>query len=243
MKRMWISALTRPYSSRIARREIEEPKTLSVLKIIARMVLSTEPLQWLKSAGWLVSLAWARTMAALGLRRPLTLNINAPQVRFPVIARLGNSSDINVFYQIFLCDEYVALRSIPSPRLIMDLGANVGYSSAYFLNCFPTATVIAVEPDPENFELCRKNLAPYGDRAHVVLGAIWSRRSKLVLSRGTFGDGREWATQVRESEGREDEGTVEGWDILSLLQQAEEKYVDLLKVDIERSELEILRDS
>lgn len=97
---------------------------------------------------------------------------------------------------------------------------------------------MAVEPEPGSFELCRQNLARYGDRAQVVLGAAWSRRCKLVLARGAA-DGREWATQVRQSDGGEDEATVEGWDIPSLLELAGEKEIDLLKVDIERSELEV----
>ena len=61
------------------------------------------------------------------------------QVRFPLIARLGGSSDMSVFHQIFRMNEYSSLRNIPSPRLIIDLGANIGYASAYFLSCFPTA--------------------------------------------------------------------------------------------------------
>ena len=200
---------------------------------------------WVKSAGWRATLTWSvyRAKKALGFQQPSSLKIKPRQARYPVIARLGGSSDMSVFDQIFVFDEYACIRTILSPRLILDLGANVGYSSAYFLSCFPTATVVAVEPDPDNFELCRKNLAPYGDRAKVVHGAVWSRCSKLVLSRGTFRDGREWATQVRNNEGSEDEATVEGWDVLSLLQLAGGGQVDLLKVDIERSELEIFGGS
>jgi FkbM family methyltransferase len=194
-----------------------------------------------KSAGWRATLIWAvyRTKKALGIQQSSSLKIKPRQAKHPVIARRGGSSDMSVFQQIFLSDEYACLRNISPPRLILDLGANVGYSSAYFLSCFPTATVMAVEPDPENFEMCRKNLAPYGDRAQVVLGAVWSKRSRLVLSRGAFGDGREWATQVRESDGKVDGPSVEGWDIPSLLQLASGKEIDLLKIDIEGSELEI----
>jgi FkbM family methyltransferase len=196
---------------------------------------------WVKSAGWRAALTWAafQTKKALGFQEPSGLKIKPRQSKYPVMARLRGSSDMEVVNQIFVCDEYACVRTISSPRLILDLGANVGYSSAYFLSCFPTATVVAVEPDPDNFELCRKNLAPYGDRAKVVLGAVWSKRSRLKLSRETFGDGREWATQVLESEGNEDEATVDGWDVPSLLQLAGGKHIDLLKVDIERSELEI----
>jgi FkbM family methyltransferase len=195
-----------------------------------------------KSAGWRAALTWGvfRTKKALGFREASGfLKIKPRQTKYPVIARLGGSSDMEVVNQIFVVDEYACVRNISSPSLILDLGANVGYSSAYFLSCFPTATVVAVEPDPGNFELCRKNLAPYGDRAIVVHGAVWSKRSRLKLSRDAFGDGREWATQVYESDGYEDEATVDGWDIPSLLHLGGGRQIDLLKVDIERSELEV----
>jgi FkbM family methyltransferase len=198
-------------------------------------------IDWVKAAGLPAALTWGvfQTKKALGFQQPSALKIKPRQTRYPVIARLRGSSDMEVVNQIFVVDEYACVRNISSPRLIFDLGANVGYSSAYFLTCFPNATVVAVEPDPGNFELCRKNLAPYGDRAKVVLGAVWSKRARLKLSRDTFGDGREWATQVRESEDDEDQATVDGWDIPSLLHLVGGTHIDLLKIDIERSELEI----
>ncbi|HEY9141580.1 MAG TPA: FkbM family methyltransferase [Bryobacteraceae bacterium] len=169
------------------------------------------------------------------------MTIKPSYVLHPVVARLRGSSDMNVFSQIFAWEEYACLRSVSSPRWILDLGANAGYSSAYFLSCFPTAKVIAVEPDPDNCDLCRRNLAPYGKRARVVPGAAWSTRARLVLSRGTFGDGREWATQVFFSADRE--GLVEGYDIPSLLEMTGGEPIDILKVDVERSELEIFGDN
>jgi FkbM family methyltransferase len=147
---------------------------------------------------------------------------------------------MDVFSQIFAWDAYACLRSVRSPRWIVDLGANVGYSSAYFLSCFPTARVIAVEPDPDNCKLCRRNLAEYGERARVVSGAAWSTRARLVLSRGTFADGREWATQV--FAGEDGEGLVEGYDMPSLLEMTGGERIDILKVDIERSELDLFGD-
>ena len=198
-----------------------------------------------QSVGWRAALAWSgyQVKNAFGLVHSPYLKIRSGLAKFPLFARLGGSSDMRVFSQIFHCNEYASVRSIPSAQLILDLGANVGYSSAYFLSCFPNATVIAVEPDPANFELCRRNLAPYGDRAQVVLGAVWSKRSRLVLSRGSFGDGLEWATQVRECEVETDEACVEAWDVPSLLQMVNGRQVDLLKIDIERSELAVFGEN
>lgn len=189
-----------------------------------------------------------RTTLQLGLCRlrgarrsqaPRALRLQPARVRHPLSVRTGNSSDVDVFWQIFLMEEYECLADLPEPKLILDLGANVGYASAYFLNRFPKARVVAVEPDPENCRICRRNLAPYGARARVVAGAAWPERTSLALSRGAYGDGREWATQVRERATAEDGDRVEGWDMASLMEMAGADQVDLLKVDIERSEIEL----
>ena len=80
---------------------------------------------------------------------------------------------------------------------MLDLGANAGFSSAYFLSVFPKARIVAVEPDERNLAICRANLAPYGDRVLLLHGAAWSRIATLRLLKGT-GDGLECATQVDE---------------------------------------------
>ena len=195
---------------------------------------------WLKTTGWRATLTWVgyRTTIALGFPAPKTLKIRPRQVNNAVVVRLAGSSDLQVFEQIFQFDEYACIRNIPPPSFIVDLGANAGYASAYFLSCFPTATVLAVEPDPTNVELCRANLCSYGNRAMVVHGAVWSKRSRLMVSREN-GDGREWATKVMESEAGKSDITVEAWDVPGLLAMADQTHIDLLKVDIERSELEV----
>jgi FkbM family methyltransferase len=198
-------------------------------------------LDWIRSAGPKATVAWTifRIKKLLGLRQPAELKIKPRQLKFPVAARLGGTSDLGVLFQIFVFEEYACMRDVEPPRLILDLGANVGYASAYFLSCFPNARVVAVEPDPNNFAMCCKNLAPYGSRAQVILGAVWSRRSKLSLSRGTFGDGLDWAIQVHEPESTDASATVDAWDVPSLLQLAGGDYIDFLKVDIEGSEVEL----
>lgn len=215
-------------------------------KLIRKIILVPKVfLGWSKSVGWRSAaiLVVERVKTTLGFEHVSVVKIKPRQANYSVFARLGHSSDMDVFNQIFMFDEYACIRDISPANVILDLGANVGYSSAYLLSCFPNAKVVAVEPDPDNFELCRKNLAPFGDRAQVLLGAVWSKRCKLVLSRGVFGDGREWASQVHESEAEDAEETVEAWDVPCLLQLTGEESIDLLKVDIERSELELFTSS
>jgi FkbM family methyltransferase len=198
-------------------------------------------LSWARSAGWWAAISYTigRAMREFGFQGAAICSIRPHRTKYRFVARLGNSSDLDVFRQIFLGEEYACLRDISSPTMILDLGANVGYSSAYLLSSFPTAFVFAVEPDPANFEILRKNLAQYGERAKVLRGAVWSHDSRLKVSRKTFGDGREWATQVVARQDDEDVEGVDGFGVLSLLRLANAESVDLLKIDIERSELEL----
>ncbi|MGH9683813.1 MAG: FkbM family methyltransferase, partial [Candidatus Acidiferrales bacterium] len=105
---------------------------------------------------------------------------------------------------------------------------------------YPTCNVLAVEPDPGNFAICRRNLAPFGERAKVIHGAAWVERTKLVLERGAFRDGREWTTQVREAAtSGQESASVEAYDVPTLIGLSNNPEIDLLKIDIERSELEL----
>jgi 16S rRNA C1402 N4-methylase RsmH len=102
-----------------------------------------------------------------------------------------------VFRQIFVELEYQPLDDVRDVQLIVDCGANVGYSSAFFLTQFPKAHVIAIEPDPDNFSLLEKNLAPYKGRFRAIQSAIWSKPTRLALSEERMIPGWEWARTVR----------------------------------------------
>jgi FkbM family methyltransferase len=162
----------------------------------------------------------------------------APGTRYPVAMRVGGSSDPMVFDQIFIGAHLADLTSrVREARVIVDLGANVGYSSVFLLNAFPDAFVLAVEPDPQNAAICARNLAPYGDQARVVKAAVWNKPGRLVLSRGG-GDGREWATQVRVAQ-PDETAAVDALDMQSLLQMCPQPFIDILKIDIEGSEVSL----
>ncbi|MGA2167209.1 MAG: FkbM family methyltransferase, partial [Terracidiphilus sp.] len=177
-----------------------------------------------------------------GVRWPHSWRVHPRQAQYTLTVRLRGSSDWDVFGQIFIQEEYSCMRSLENVSLVLDLGANVGYTSAYFLSSFPNARVIAVEPDERNVAVCRCNLKPYGDRVLLLHGAVWSECTNLCLSRGTYGDGREWATQVLQPSDSS-AGDVQAWDLSSLIDMAGAAEVDLLKVDIERAELAVFGET
>ena len=196
------------------------------------MVGTTSTVEW----------ALIRMSSQFHINWPESWRVHPRQVQRELLVRLRGSSDINVFNQIFIRQEYSSLRNLENVLTVLDLGANVGYSSACFLSCFPNSRVVAVEPDERNVEVCRVNLEPYGDRVQLLHGAVWSECTTLCLARGAFSDGREWATQVVwPTDGNA--GSVQAWDVGALIEIAGAEQVELLKVDIERAELAVFGDT
>lgn len=153
---------------------------------------------------------------------------------YPLNCRAG-TSDLQVFGQIFVQREYRCLDDVPSAQFIIDCGANVGYSAAYFLSRYPGSTVLCVEPDSSNFAVLQSNLKPYRDRARALRSAVWSGSAGLVISDETFGDGREWARTVREARVGES-ATIQSIDIGTLIRDSGFERVSILKIDIEGAE-------
>lgn len=156
--------------------------------------------------------------------------LRIPRYPHPVYIRGGKSSDAVALYEVLVTGEYGSAALGNSPRLIIDGGANIGMASLYFLNRYPNSRVIAVEPDPANFELCRRNLAPYGDRVRLIQGAIWKNKNSLSLEPGQ----EEWVSRVRD----DPSGAIAAFTIQSLIANAGGD-IDLLKLDIEGTEKEI----
>jgi FkbM family methyltransferase len=161
-------------------------------------------------------------------------DLTTPRAAFPLACR-PNTSDFDVFIEMFIEAEYAAIDDLEDVGLIIDCGANVGYSAAYLLTRFPHAELIAVEPDAGNFEVMDQNLKPYGDRATALHAAIWSHEAKLVVVDNSYRDGRSWAIQVREA-GPDEAFDAEGVDIATLLARSGHERISILKMDIEGAE-------
>ncbi|MEN0111596.1 MAG: FkbM family methyltransferase [Planctomycetota bacterium] len=150
------------------------------------------------------------------------------------------ASDFDTFRQVLLRQQYGHAAG-GAVATIMDAGANVGLTSVFLLRRYPGARAIAVEPDPENLEVAQRNLETFGDRAQVIHGAIWNEAGTLNVHRGSFRDGRHWASQV--SDASDDSvGLVPAFTIEELVADQGWATLDLLKMDIEGAELQVFRD-
>jgi FkbM family methyltransferase len=164
-----------------------------------------------------------------------------PEVSIPVCLRFS-TSDNKVFHQVFNEKQYSCMDQIQRPQFILDCGANIGLSCIYFLNQFPDAYIVALEPDDDNYQLCVKNLQFYKDQVKVLKKAVWSSSTGLKLFKHNEGNlGSEWATEVRiVQEGEEPD--VEAVDINTILKEENVDYIDILKIDIEHAEKYLFKD-
>ena len=145
--------------------------------------------------------------------------------------------DYGVAYEIFVHELYrKAVNGTDTAMLIVDLGANVGYSCIYFLQRYPQARLIAFEPHPHHIERLKVNLT-LNDAQHLVTlypNAASNRSGRVMLS-----DLGASSSTVMPDAGSQ-QFAVDSIDVFPLLLG---KRVDILKMDIEGGEYDILSDN
>jgi FkbM family methyltransferase len=147
-----------------------------------------------------------------------------------------------VIAEVFVKSQYACLGGLTNVKTIVDAGANIGATSVYLLEVYPSAHVIAIEPDPYNFQMLQKNLADYGSRVSCLRSALWGTEAELRILRGAFRDGGEWSCQVTPSL-TACESDVRALTVSKLMDDFNLKMIDILKVDIEGAEREVFRGS
>jgi FkbM family methyltransferase len=148
-----------------------------------------------------------------------------------VLVRSG-SSDRRCYEQIFIERDYeLAYRGTPS--LIVDGGANVGYSTVYFACRYPNARVIAIEPEPSNVALLLRNVEGLAN-VDVVEAALWGTEASVSIANP---DDEKWSFSVRAFDGG---GlAVPGVTIDSIRRRSGADRIGILKLDVEGAEVEL----
>lgn len=118
-----------------------------------------------------------------------------------------------------------------TPATIIDAGANIGLTSLYFANRFPSANIVALEPDAGNFELLKANTSAYKN-IHPLLNGLW--KSDVFLTVVDEGHGHN-AFTVKEAT-KDTAGAIYAVTIPSIMKQQNWDHIDILKIDIEGCE-------
>lgn len=173
--------------------------------------------------------------ARRGAKNPSEVRkIELPGFSHPIWLRAGGS-DYFTFLQIFADLQYD--HGLPiSPVLVVDAGANIGMSAVFFARQYPQARILSIEPDDVNFQLLQKNTAGYPN-VQCLQGVLWPVESTVGISNQT---NCENPAAYRVSELSDGHGTpVPCFTPLSLLRLGCADAIDILKIDIEGSEVEL----
>ncbi len=149
------------------------------------------------------------------------------------IALRPNTPDADTLVSNAVRLEYGQLALAPdAPHFIVDAGAYIGDTSAFFLSAYPKAAVVALEPNPASFAIAERNLAPYGSRVTLLRNALADAAGTLFLS------GSETGATVGETGGV----AVESVTVPDLLTMAPTGRITVLKLDIEGAEAALFRN-
>jgi FkbM family methyltransferase len=184
-------------------------------------------------------------------RSSVTVHVNNQTARLRLRKQ---STDAEAAWQCFVAGQYeipVVLGGPPIHRkavpakyldivasskklLIADCGANIGASTLWFKMKYPHATIIAIEPAPDNFAALVANCAPYSDIEPIQAGIGPADASAFLLD----GGGGAWGYQTSAKP------TSVKIDMLSLETICATKPADqytpfILKIDIEGAEKDL----
>jgi FkbM family methyltransferase len=183
------------------------------------------------------------------VRRKNSRGYIAVTTRFGAFSLRPSETDLQVLRQIFIDREY-DLEAFPQGKeirqayddclrrgktpLIIDAGANAGFSARFFASAYPDARIFAVEPDPDNAELCRENTRVL-PQIEVFEAAIGAQAGHVAVEHN--GEGA-WAVRTRLAGSGVPVVTIN--DLVSRCNDAE---LLIVKVDIEGFESNLFSEA
>jgi FkbM family methyltransferase len=134
-------------------------------------------------AWWVVTNPIKFFAGLLRHRAPATLSVRTPTGTITLALR--NFESLKTFFGIFCRDDYATPAA--RPFFFLDIGANVGFASAYFLSRNRDNRVCCFEPDETNLDWLKRNLAAFPGRATIVDQAVATVSGETVLYRAETG--------------------------------------------------------
>jgi len=165
------------------------------------------------------------------------------------IAYRGGSSDEKAILQVFSGHQYdfrplkrfLELTALLSRNfekgkrpLIIDAGANIGAASVFFAGAYPSARIIAIEPEEGNFELLAQNVQGLDVKCLRAALASVPGISKVMSGAGGY-----WAFTTSPAE--QPEGGVPNTTLNSILEAelTSDLFPFIAKIDIEGAEADV----
>ena len=145
------------------------------------------------------------------------------------------TTDLQVFQKVVIDEEYAPPENLQATG-ILDAGAYIGLSTLYLHHLFPDADILAIEPDPQNYQLLEKNTHGVAG-IRLLKGALWSGSSSCVFQADPS---QPWASRVVT------EPSEQGRPVRSIALREVEgilgKPLEFIKMDIEGAEEAAFRE-
>lgn len=146
----------------------------------------------------------------------------------------SNEELIHCLREIFFENIYKFNSSKRTP-LIIDCGAHIGMSILNFKQQYPDSTIIAFEPDNNNFQLLQKNINEWNLKdIQLFQHPVWISNDEITFeASGAMGG------KISEKQNNNDLNIkLKAIRLSELLT----KEIDFLKIDIEGAEYDVLKD-
>ena len=150
-----------------------------------------------------------------------------------------------------------ALGSRPAPqgerRLFIDCGSNIGQGYTFFKKYLPPESydAVLIEPNPNCIQTLREKFGGY-ENVEIIEGAAWTRNEKLKLfglvedERGAMTQGASVVAEHNSGDYVADQDAaleVDAFSLGEMLAAKAQEYDEIVvKMDIESSEYEVLRN-
>ena len=160
-------------------------------------------------------------------------------VRLSVNFRQG-TTDRDLIGMILRRDGMYRLPDRVEPKVIFDIGANIGIAALYYAVTYPDALIYCFEPLPQNIELLRRNTARFNDRVRILPYGLSDRQGlfEYHLSNNPHSYGGGGFNQIGHDPNRRLHLPLR--TVPTAMASLKIDRVDVFKIDTEGSELAIL---
>lgn len=177
-------------------------------------------------------------------------DINIGKFKF-WLRKNGASSSIDTYLEVFKHNNHMVLPGFKGKKdkIVFDVGANEGFYTFRMKENNPNLKIMAIEPVPSTFNLLKKNVNS-NKLKNVILKnlALTKEKGKIIFEivpEATMIASLDIAMQKRPwlDTKRIKKITVASTTLKDLCNKLKIDHIDILKLDVEGSELEILKSS
>lgn len=154
----------------------------------------------------------------------------------PVYARSG-TEDYLTLYSTFYNQFHLPPTTLRPDSVILDLGSNIGVTLVHLKHVYPSARVIGVEMDEDNYKLAERNIAGM-DGVEVINSAISVSDGVVSYNKSDNVDAYHVTTSGTDNHAGK-LVSVNSITIGSLLAKYRLESVDFMKMDIEGEEIKL----